>query len=80
MTVTGKSSGGLSTFTATCAGAEDQAGNVAASVQLTYKVADGFSGWRRAAGSARGRLADVVTEPGEFPCTRKYSPSRAVPH
>jgi uncharacterized protein YjbI with pentapeptide repeats len=46
LTVTGKGSHGLGVFTATCSGAEDQAGNTALAVHATYKVAYGFSGFQ----------------------------------
>lgn len=45
LTVTGKGSHGLGVFTAYCTGATDAAGNTAAQVHATYKVAYGFSGF-----------------------------------
>ncbi|HEY2505929.1 MAG TPA: pentapeptide repeat-containing protein [Streptosporangiaceae bacterium] len=43
--VTGKASGGVGTFTATCSGAQDAAGNMAAPVSVTYKVSYGLAGF-----------------------------------
>ncbi len=47
MTVTGGTAAGVGQYTATCAGARDTAGNVAAPVSVTYSVAYVFAGFAR---------------------------------
>jgi uncharacterized protein YjbI with pentapeptide repeats len=46
LTMTGRSAHGLGRFTASCSGAEDLAGLIAAPVSVTYDVAYGFSGFQ----------------------------------
>jgi hypothetical protein len=45
VSITGGTANGVGTFTATCRGGEDTAGNVAAPVSVTYTVSYGWSGF-----------------------------------
>lgn len=59
LAITGGTTNGVGTFTATCSGARDTSGNNAATVSVTYNVVYAFSGLMLPAGAGSGGIVPV---------------------